>query len=122
MRRSKPGERRGGRKAGTPNKRTIERERAARDTVAKVTRAMKAAELAPLEGDAHSLLVTVYKDRALPMELRVDAAKAAIRNEKPALAQIQAEIKGDVTAYVIGGAPMSEEEWVAAYGVQADRT
>ena len=116
MRGSKPGERRGGRKAGTPNKRTIERERAARETVAQVTRAMQAAELTPFEGDAHALLIAVYKDTRLPIDLRVDAAKAAIRYEKPALAHVQAEVKGDVATYVIGGAPMTEEEWAAAYG------
>src|SRR5215212_2446517 len=109
MRGSKPGERRGGRKAGTPNKRTIEREQAARDTIAQVTQAMQAAELGPFEGDAHALLVTVYKDTRLPIDLRVDAAKAAIRYEKPKLAQVQAKVEGNVAAYVIGGAPMTEE-------------
>ena len=117
MRGSKPGERRGGRKVGTPNKRTIERERVARETVAKITQVMEAAELSPFEGDAHALLVAVYKDTRLSIELRVDAAKAAIAYEKPKLAQVQAEVKGNVAAYVIGGAPMTEEEWAAAYGV-----
>ena len=117
MRGSRPGERRGGRTAGTPNKRTVEREQAARATVAPVTQAMAAAELAPFEGDAHALLVMVYKDPTLPLELRIDAAKAAIRYEKPALAQVRANVEGDVTSYVIGGRAMSEEEWAAAYGV-----
>ena len=75
MRGSKPGERRGGRKAGTPNKRTMERENAARETVTKVTQAMTAAELEPFHGDAHALLITVYKDPSQPMDLRLDAAK-----------------------------------------------
>jgi hypothetical protein len=40
------------------------------------------------EGDAHSLLIAVYKDESHPIELRLEAAKAAIRFEKPALAAV----------------------------------
>jgi hypothetical protein len=39
-------------------------------------------------GDAHMLLQTVYKDQSNPVQLRVDAAKAAIKFEKPALAAV----------------------------------
>ena len=38
------------------------------------------------KGDAHALLISVYTDPAFDMPLRMDAAKAAIRFEKPALA------------------------------------
>jgi hypothetical protein len=37
------------------------------------------------DGDAHALLVAVYKDPRNSLEVRVDAAKAAIRYERPAL-------------------------------------
>ena len=40
-------------------------------------------------GDAHSLLVAIYKDVSRPIELRIDAAKAAIRYETPALAAVE---------------------------------
>ena len=44
--------------------------------------------------DAHGLLVAVYAEPGLPIELRVDAAKAALRVEKPALAA--ATVSGDI--------------------------
>ena len=37
------------------------------------------------EGDAHAYLMSVYKDPLKPENLRIDAAKAAIRYERPAL-------------------------------------
>ena len=102
-----------GRPRGAKNKRTAEREQAMREAAAKVEAVLPDA----FDGDAHALLIAVYKDTGLAMDLRVDAAKAAIRYEKPALSAIQAQVTGDVAAYVIGGAPMSEAEWAAAYGV-----
>jgi hypothetical protein len=48
--------------------------------------AIKAVIPGAFEGDAHALLVAVYTDPQQPIELRLDAAKAAIRFEKPALA------------------------------------
>jgi hypothetical protein len=36
-------------------------------------------------GDAHALLRQIYTDPRMPLELRVDAAKSAIRFERPAL-------------------------------------
>jgi uridylate kinase len=38
------------------------------------------------QGDAHALLVAVYRDPRFSWETRIDAAKAAIRFEKPMLA------------------------------------
>ena len=58
---SKPGERRGGRVAGVPNKRTAE-------TVA----AVEASGLTPLD-----YLLSVMRDADLDRDARVDAAKAA---------------------------------------------
>jgi hypothetical protein len=44
------------------------------------------------KGDAHALLVLVYSDPRQPIELRIDAAKAAIGYEKPKLASIDAKV------------------------------
>jgi hypothetical protein len=41
------------------------------------------------EGNAHSLLIAIYKDGSMPIGLRLDAAKAAVRYEKPALAAVE---------------------------------
>ena len=87
---SKPGERRGGRQAGAPNKRTIQREQAMQEAALKVAAAIGPEAFA---GDAHALLVAVYKDPAHEWDLRVDAAKAAIRFEKPALASSTVEVR-----------------------------
>jgi hypothetical protein len=38
------------------------------------------------DGDGHALLVAIYKDPSHPIQLRLDAAKAAIRYERPRLA------------------------------------
>ena len=50
------------------------------------------------EGDAHALLVAVYKDPRHEWELRVDAAKAAVRYEKPALASSTIEVRDPLAA------------------------
>lgn len=41
------------------------------------------------EGNAHELLVAVYKNEDLPLPTRIDAAKAAIAHETPKLAAIE---------------------------------
>jgi hypothetical protein len=78
---SKPGERRGGRERGTPNKRTQEREVAVQEAARKLEGLIPNA----FEGDSHAFLVSVYKDPAHPIERRLDAAKAAIPYERPRL-------------------------------------
>jgi hypothetical protein len=81
----------GGRKRGTPNKRTLERERAM------AAAALKVAEvLGPeaFDGDAHALLMSVYKDTRFPIELRLDAAKAAVPYEKARLASVTPRAPG----------------------------
>jgi hypothetical protein len=86
---SAPGERRGGRKTGTPNKRTQEL-REAMTTAAKQIEQLIADAF---EGDAHALLVAIYKDPTRTIELRLEAAKAAIGYEKSRLASVQ--VAGD---------------------------
>lgn len=83
-----------GRPPGARNKRTTALKAAAAETLAQVAAAIPGA----FEGDAHALLVTVYKDPQHDWPLRIDAAKAAIRFEKPALAAT--DIKADVNAQI----------------------
>ena len=94
MRGSKPGERRGGRQRGTKNKRTVAIERALANASAKITGALGAEAF---QGDAHALLMAVYKDTAQPIELRVLAARAAIGYEKPRLASFDGKMEGHIT-------------------------
>jgi hypothetical protein len=79
---AKPGERRGGRAKGTSNKPT------AATLEAMEQAGQKLAELLGencFQGDAHALLMSVYKDETAPLDLRVDCAKAAVAFEKPTL-------------------------------------
>ena len=81
---SRPGERRGGRQKGTPNKLTAAR-------IERMNEAAKALEATlphAFTGDAHAFLMAVYKDESLPLEVRLDAAKAAIPYERPRLQAI----------------------------------
>lgn len=84
----------GGRKCGAKNKRTVARERALADTAAKITGVLGAGAF---EGDAHALLMAIYRDTEQPIELRVEAAKAAIGYEKPRLAAVDAKHTGTIT-------------------------
>jgi hypothetical protein len=70
----------GGRKAGTPNKKTA----ALKQAVAEAVGALPDA----FEGDSYAFLATVYKDKALPLGVRLDAAKTAIAYERPRLANV----------------------------------
>jgi hypothetical protein len=86
---SRPGERRGWRRRGTKNKRTVERERAQAEAAVKIAGALGPGAF---EGDAHAFLVSVYKDAAQPIALRVNAARAAIGYERPRLASVEGRI------------------------------
>ena len=74
-----------GRPKGSKNKRTAEREAAMEATAQAIADSIPEA----FAGDAHALLIAIYKDPSRPIELRADAAKAAIRYEKPAMAAIE---------------------------------
>lgn len=78
------GRKTGGRKKGVRNKRTTELDRMLEVAVETFKQTHSV-----FEGDSHALLVLVYKDQDLPLATRIDAAKAAIRYEKPALASVQ---------------------------------
>ena len=80
----------GGRVKGAPNKRTKEALDAARDKSRKVL-----GEDA-FDGDAHALLMAVYRDTSLPLEVRLDAAKVAINYESPRLNAVAARVDAQV--------------------------
>ena len=81
---SKPGERRGGRQKGTPNKKTAEQKAAIKAAVEKVV-----GELPEVfEGDSYAFLATIYKDKQQPIGVRMDAAKTAIAYERPRLSNV----------------------------------
>ena len=52
---------------------------------------------AAFDGDAHALLMAVYKDPSHMLKDRLAAATAAIGYEKPKLASIEGNVKSDVT-------------------------
>jgi hypothetical protein len=102
----------GGRQKGSKNKRTLlleERGRALLDNAKDIIGSQ------PFDGDAHALLILTYKDKSLPLNLRLDAAKAAIRFEKPALTAVDAHSTIEKTQYIISDKPMTPEEWAAEY-------
>jgi hypothetical protein len=76
----------GGRGKGVKNLGTQQRERRIRD-------AMKIAETflgnTAFRGDAHALLICIYKDPSQPLAVRIDCAKAALPYEKPRLAAVE---------------------------------
>jgi hypothetical protein len=74
-----------GRPKGAKNKRTADRETAMKEMAAQIGKAVGGA----FEGDALAYLMSVYKDPSKPENLRIDAAKAAIRYERPALAPVE---------------------------------
>ena len=72
----------GGRKKGSLNKTTIARQAAVRHAEARMAANMPEG----FKGDAHALLVAIYQDTSLPLPICLDAAKAAVKFEKPVLA------------------------------------
>lgn len=70
-----------GRKKGSRNKATVNREQRMRE----VALALSAEIAHVFEGDSHALLMAIYKNEDLPLSTRLDAAKAAIPFEKPRL-------------------------------------
>ena len=84
------GHKTGGRRKGTPNKRTQEREAATAKAAALIGEAIPDA----FAGDAHAFLVAVYKNPNLDHHARQDAAKAALPYEKPRLQAVTPANKG----------------------------
>ena len=86
-----------GRPKGAKSKRTLDRQRAVQDAV----KAIEASLPESFDGDAHALLMLVYKDVRLPLGIRLDAAKTAIGYEKPRLAntELNASIRQSVADF-----------------------
>ena len=74
-----------GRKKGSTNQR-IKRLRSEMRAVA-----LRIKQVIPeaFDGDGHALMVAIYKDPDMPIDLRLEAAKAAVRYEKPALSSVE---------------------------------
>ena len=102
----------GGRKKGSKNKRTLLLEGAARliQDDAKQILGDKT-----FEGDAHALLALTYKNESLPLAVRLDAAKAAIRFEKPVMSPVGARESNDNVVYEISDKPLTMDEWEKQY-------
>jgi hypothetical protein len=79
------------------------------DTAAKITGALGADAF---DGDAHGLLMAIYKDAAQPIELRMDAAKAAIGYEMPRLAAVEGKVEGRMTLEQLVLESMRREEGI----------
>ncbi len=79
-----------GRPPGSKNKKTLALEEAARQAAASIDGAF--------EGDAHAFLTAVYRDPAVPLEIRIMAAGRALRVEKPALSASHSvsEVHGNI--------------------------
>ena len=77
-----------GRPAGALNKRTKAVAKAVEEAATTLATIIPGA----FQGDAHAYMMAIYKDPSLPVELRLDAAKAAARYEKPALSSVTANI------------------------------
>lgn len=82
---SKPGERRGGRQRGTPNKRTAE-----------VAAAIAATGMTPLE-----YLTSVFQDSGADEARRIDAAKAAAPYVHPKRAPVDSDGKDTAQTIII---------------------
>ena len=81
----KDGSKSGGRQRGTRNRRTVERERMAKEAAEQMIK-MRGGVL--FEGNSHAFLMSIYQNEAMPVDLRADAAKAALRFEVPNTDQV----------------------------------
>lgn len=70
-----------GRPKGSVGARVLEREQKLREITARLGYDIEGGP----QFDAHALLVAAYRHPDLPIDIRLDAAKAAIKFEKPAL-------------------------------------
>src|SRR4029077_1075732 len=89
-----------GRPKGSRNKASIDFEK----RLAEKSEALNAIMDGAFEGDSHALLMSIYKDQALPLDVRMEAAKAAIAYEKPRLSAV--DMKATVS---------SQEEFINSY-------
>jgi len=90
------GKKTGGRKKGTPNRITQAREAAVEEVKEQIEEVLGPAAFT---GDAHALLMAIYKDTTQSIVVRLDAARAAIGFEKPKLSSIDAKLDGTIGTY-----------------------
>jgi hypothetical protein len=83
----------GGSRKGSPNRKTTARARAA----ARATALADALGSHAFAGDALGLLQLVYRDGRQPVELRLDAARAAAPYERPRLSAITTNVETGLT-------------------------
>lgn len=104
----------GGRQKGSKNKATIARENA----IAEALRTIKNANGSGVfDGDAHALLMLVYKNENLPLDVRTRAAEAALKFERPALAAIDSRAETTVNYIVRMPEPVRDmDHWLQVYG------
>ncbi|MBO1021455.1 hypothetical protein IPV08_15950 [Methylobacterium sp. SD274] len=86
------GRKTGGRQKGSVNRRTAEREEAMQRAAQTIAAVIPGA----FDGDAHALLMAVYRDPAQEWQLRVQAASKAIQYEKPALSSVEAKVTATI--------------------------
>jgi hypothetical protein len=84
----------GGSRKGSPNRRTVARERALAAAAEQMVDALGSHAFA---GDALALLQLVYRDGRQPIELRLDAARAAAPYERPRLSAMTASVETGLT-------------------------
>ncbi len=96
-----------GRPKGAKNAHTVQREEAIANAAAETVERLG---LRAFEGDAHALLMLVYKDCEQPLDLRLDAAKAAIGYEKPKLSSVDAKVDGVIGQYAAQPIPVESRD------------
>lgn len=101
----------GGRKKGTPNRITVEREAAIERTREQIAEALGPSAFL---GDAHALLMAVYQDDKQPLVLRIDAAGKAIGYEKPKLSSVNAKVDGVIGQYEAQPIPVEQRDPIPA--------
>ena len=81
-----------GRPKGGKNKTTLVREAATQRAAEMLASVIPNA----FDGDAHMLLMAVYRDPSQEWALRVQAASKAIQYEKPALSSVEAKVTATI--------------------------
>lgn len=97
-----------GRPVGVKSQYTKEREARVNAAAAAIEELLPSA----FHGDAHALLMVVYKDTTLPLQTRIDAAKSAIAYEKPRLATLQhkGDAENPLSFAILTGVPRPDDD------------
>ena len=74
-----------GRPRGSRNKASVDFERLLAEKSESITAIVPGA----FEGDSHAFLMSIYKDPAMPIATRMDAAEASLPYEKPRLSAVE---------------------------------